>query len=584
MGDDARNADKKEKPVDTLDPCNDKKKEDIVGDALGDFGWWQARVCICLSLLKLPVAWHQLSIVFLAPPPGDFYCADGINDNNTHFPSNASLSQIDKCHWHKMGVEDGAENSTTQAPCQKWIYDHSIFEETIISEWDLVCHRSQSANIAQTSFMLGILLGNFLFGMISDRFGRKKPLLAAIVLQMVAGIGTAYIPWFEGFLLLRFLLAFATGGTMMTSFVICMEVVGGWWRTAAPILYHLPFSIGHSSLAAFSYKFRHWRHFQLAISLPSILLLSYWWLIPESPRWLLAMGHHKEAKKLLTAAAATNGRKWNSSTLSNLEEKYSKKREKENKCIEKGEMHSKEIKSAKEVHEIINKEQDEKQSGGNVLHLFKTPNLRRKTLVIMYNWLVCGLGFFGIAQYMGRLAGNIFINVAISGAIQIPGTIGCMYAMFHLGRRITLTSSQFLAGISCLLITCAPLGMEWLVVAFSAAGLIGMSSAFPTNYLYSAELFPTVVRNAGVGAASMCARIGSLIAPFITTLDVFSPIIPPIIYGIFPLLAGILALLLPETINQHLPDTIEEGEEFGKKHKNGASITPAEKIENDGLQ
>ncbi|XP_071448529.1 organic cation transporter protein-like [Hetaerina americana] len=568
MGEDGRKSKGNETTVDTADPSTTNEKENIVKDALGDFGWWQARVCICLSLLKLPVAWHQLSIVFLAPPPGDFYCSDGgFNETEGIFSHNTSSNELEKCNYYKT-ESDGERNSTISVPCQRWTYDHSIFEETIISEWNLVCHHSQSANIAQTSFMLGILLGNFVFGMMSDKFGRKNPLMAAIVLQTVTGIATAYIPWFEGFLFLRFLLAFATGGTMMTSFVICMEVVGGWWRTAAPILYHLPFSIGHSSLSAFSYKFRHWRDFQLAISLPSILLLSYWWLIPESPRWLLAMGRHKEANKVLTEAAKTNGRKWNSMPASNIEGKYRKREVNESVHIEKGEINSKELKYPKDSPEKLHEENEEKRIGGNVLDLFKTPNLRRKTLVVMYSWLVCGLGFFGIAQYMGRLAGNIFINVAISGAIQIPGTVGCMYAMFHLGRRTTLTSSQLLAGISCLLITIVPKGYEWLVVTLSASGLIGMSSAFPTNYLYSAELFPTVVRNAGVGAASMCARIGSLIAPFITTLDIFSPVIPPIIFGIFPLLAGILGLLLPETINQHLPDTIQEGEDFGKKHKN----------------
>lgn len=49
-------------------------------------------------------------------------------------------------------------------------------------------------------------------------------------------------------------------------------------------------------------------------------------------------------------------------------------------------------------------------------------------------------------------------------------------------------------------------------------GIVGMSIAFPDVYLFSGELFPTVVRNAGVGSSSMCARIGSMAAPFIAGL------------------------------------------------------------------
>jgi len=59
---------------------------------------------------------------------------------------------------------------------------------------------------------------------------------------------------------------------------------------------------------------------------------------------------------------------------------------------------------------------------------------------------------------------------------------------------------------------------EWPKVVLAALGILGMSIAFPTVYLYSAELFPTVVRNVGVGTSSMCARFGSMVAPYITSL------------------------------------------------------------------
>lgn len=74
--------------------------------------------------------------------------------------------------------------------------------------------------------MLGILAGNMLFGYLSDRFGRRGPLIAAVVLQVVSGICTAFAPCFTFFLFMRFLTALATGGTMVISFVLVMELVG----------------------------------------------------------------------------------------------------------------------------------------------------------------------------------------------------------------------------------------------------------------------------------------------------------------------------------------------------------------------
>jgi hypothetical protein len=49
-------------------------------------------------------------------------------------------------------------------------------------------------------------------------------------------------------------------------------------------------------------------------------------------------------------------------------------------------------------------------------------------------------------------------------------------------------------------------------------GKFGISASFSIIYVYSAEVFPTVVRNVGVGSGSMHARIGGLVAPQIARL------------------------------------------------------------------
>lgn len=60
--------------------------------------------------------------------------------------------------------------------------------------------------------------------------------------------------------------------------------------------------------------------------------------------------------------------------------------------------------------------------------------------------------------------------------------------------------------------------MSWLRLLLACFGIVGMSVSFTTVYLFSGELFPTVVRNIGVGASSMCARVGSILAPFVVSL------------------------------------------------------------------
>lgn len=70
--------------------------------------------------------------------------------------------------------------------------------------------------------------------------------------------------------------------------------------------------------------------------------------------------------------------------------------------------------------------------------------------------------------------------------------------------------------------------------------------SFPTVYLYGGELFPTVIRNVAIGTASMVARIGSMIAPFVATgLSDTAYWLPPVIFGVIPLIGAVLVFPLP---------------------------------------
>jgi MFS family permease len=481
---------------------------DIIEKSIGIFGRWHIAVCLIIFLVKFPIAWHQLSIVFLAPPV-NFSCESNMTD---------------EC----------SEN------CTKHIFDKTTFTETIITQWDLVCNRSYLASLAQTVTMLGILFGNMLFGYLSDRFGRRNPIICAVMLQVISGTAAAFTPWFIVFLVLRFLAALATGGTMVISFVLIMELVGLEWRTTLGILYQIPFNLGHLLLPLIAFFLRDWRYYQVAISMPAIILISYYWVLPESPRWLLTTGKKEKAIKVLEKAAHYN--RLPTATI----------KEDVNHYLQKNDI-------------------NEERHGGNIFDLVRTPIIRTYTICVGFNWFVCGLCFFGSAQYIGQLGGNIFINVALSAVIQIPSTLLSVWAVKAWGRKRTLILSNITAGVSCILIALVPAELTWLKTTLSCVDMFGLTISFPTVYIYSGELFPTVVRNIGVGTSSMCARIGSMAAPFIAGLVLIQPWLPPVVFGVVPLIGAVLCLKLPETLDCRLPDTIEEAEEFaikGKVHTN----------------
>lgn len=96
------------------------------------------------------------------------------------------------------------------------VFNKTIFSETIITKWDLVCKYEHLSSIAQSIFMAGILVGNLLFGVIADKFGRRIPLIATVVMELGFGVIASYSPVFWFFCVFRFLLAVSIGGTMNT--------------------------------------------------------------------------------------------------------------------------------------------------------------------------------------------------------------------------------------------------------------------------------------------------------------------------------------------------------------------------------
>ena len=55
-------------------------------------------------------------------------------------------------------------------------------------------------------------------------------------------------------------------------------------------------------------------------------------------------------------------------------------------------------------------------------------------------------------------------------------------------------------------------------ITLSMLGKLAISGSFSTIYVFSAELFPTVIRNTAVGSGSMHARIGGIVAPLVAEL------------------------------------------------------------------
>ena len=77
------------------------------------------------------------------------------------------------------------------------------------------------------------------------------------------------------------------------------------------------------------------------------------------------------------------------------------------------------------------------------------------------------------------------------------------------------------------------------MTTLSIVGTTVCNAAFDTGYIFSKELFPTILRTSALSTASAFARIGSLLTPIVATLEYYDPMLPVACYGIFVLIAGI---------------------------------------------
>jgi len=105
---------------------------------------------------------------------------------------------------------------------------------------------------------------------------------------------------------------------------------------------------------------------------------------------------------------------------------------------------------------------------------------------------------------------------------------------------------------------------DFLQVPLALLGKFGSSGSMAIMFVYTAELFPTSVRNTAIGVASMWGRVGGMLAPQVYLLSrVWSPL-PLIVMGVVSLVGGLMIfLILPETQGTNLPETMEDAIKLG---------------------
>jgi MFS transporter, SP family, arabinose:H+ symporter len=157
---------------------------------------------------------------------------------------------------------------------------------------------------AFSSLLFGCVLGCFIAGRLTDRYGRRKLLLIVAVLFALTSIATALAPDFAVFITARFLGGLAVGGVSLLSPMYVAEVSPPSIRGRLGTLYQISIVIGIIVSYGINYLLRNtgesnWRWMFLTGVVPSAVFLFFVLFAPETPRFLALNGRAVEAFAVL---------------------------------------------------------------------------------------------------------------------------------------------------------------------------------------------------------------------------------------------------------------------------------------------
>ncbi|KAM8774993.1 putative solute carrier family 22 member 31 isoform 3-T3 [Rhynchonycteris naso] len=406
-----------------------------------------------------------------------------------------------------------------------------------VTQWNLVCEDGWKVPLEQTSHLLGWLLGCVILGMGCDRFGRRIVFLASLVLATGLGAGEALAASFPALLALRLLHGGALAGASLSLYVARLELCDPPHRLTFSMGASLFSVAGTLLLPGLALLAQDWRLLQGLSALATGLLLLFWGfptLFPESPCWLLATGQLAQARKIL----------WHFAEASGVDPE-----------------------NTSEDESSLAAELDMLSAGSPqpqhywVLELWHTRITWRNGLILGFSSLVGG----GIrASFLQRLVPRepAFYGPYFLGAgLEVAATIFLLLTVDRWGRRLVLLLGTLVMGLmSLLLLSGAQYLPGWTVLSLSVLGLLASQAVSTLSSLFAAEIFPTVIRGAGLGLVLGAGFLGQAATPLADMHGRRGFFLQHVVFASFAILALLCVLLLPESRGRGLPQSLQDAD------------------------
>ncbi|KAK3863100.1 hypothetical protein Pcinc_031084 [Petrolisthes cinctipes] len=196
-----------------------------------------------------------------------------------------------------------ALHPTGLASCPYVQYDQSVFFNTFVTSFDLVCERENVRPLFQLLYSVGVVHSGPIGGAISARYGARRVVLGGNVVLVLSVAVMMASPSYQLVIFARFVAGLCSFTLAPAAYSLAIETVPQANRNVFGMLMGTPFSLTIVVLAGIGYLLRTWRLTLFIGTAPAFILIPLAYLTQDSPRWLVQQGRGKEAARALYRAA-----------------------------------------------------------------------------------------------------------------------------------------------------------------------------------------------------------------------------------------------------------------------------------------
>lgn len=433
------------------------------------------------------------------------------------------------------------------------------------SAWGISSH--QQSLITSVVFA-GMLIGAYSWGIVSDKHGRRKGFLMTATVTACAGVLSSLAPNYISLIFFRCLVGVGLGGgPVLASWFL--EFIPAPNRGTWMVIFSAFWTIGtvvEASLAWCIMPTLGWRWLLALSSIPSSLLLVFYWVAPESPRFLCSKGRTTEALSILEKIARLNGTKLPPGTL--ISDHQIELHEK-NPASEDAR-----LLSPRGNEDETSKEKNSNVGGLSSLLVLLSPKLLRSTLLLWFVFFGNAFSYYGLVLLTSQLNNGhskcipkelqaeksqdiSYRDIFITSFAELPGLLIAAFTVDKLGRKRSMSTMFFVCCICLFPLVVHQTQNLTTGLLFGARTCI--TATFTIVYIYAPEIYPTSVRTSGVGLASSVGRIGGMTCPLVAIglIHGCHQTVAVILFEIVVFLSGICVLLFPlETKGRELTDHV----------------------------